>query len=401
MAGLIKRGNTWVATFYVAGQNVRKSTKVKVIPPKGSGESAAKLRRLAQLVADQMEAVAQGKQRTDDAVAAIRLVAGAGKKERTVREACESYQRDAERRCSGHGGIRAAFKRFFDIAGQLADLPLSKYTAAMAEDWLRADLDMVSGGTASRDRQAISAAFNRAIREGHIHVNPFAGLRLPTWAKNEHIEREILSKEQLAVVFGQFPGEWPDLVAVTLLLGGQRLGDMATLTWQHVDFERGLVTLRTDKVNRLQRCPMIGALRDLLERRQRDLAALGLPWVFPYSAARVAEADGKSSKLSAEFSKLLEQHGLRPTRAERLANGERPRAARGKLTSGMTFHSLRATAVTFLLDAGVPPELVRHIVGHDDPAIERRYYYRPQAATQVAALEPLAALIQRASNQME
>lgn len=44
-----------------------------------------------------------------------------------------------------------------------------------------------------------------------------------------------------------------------------------------------------------------------------------------------------------------------------------------------TFHSLRSTATTFLLDLGTPAEMVRFIVGHDDPEIERRHYLKPSA----------------------
>ena len=70
-----------------------------------------------------------------------------------------------------------------------------------------------------------------------------------------------------------------------------------------------------------------------------------------------------------------------------------PSAATGEKVHSLTdktFHSLRTTATTFLLDLGTPAELVRYIVGHDDKEIERRHYYKPSTEASGAAIAAMA-----------
>ena len=106
--------------------------------------------------------------------------------------------------------------------------------------------------------------------------------------------------------------------------------------------------------------------------------------MFPYATARFMCAGNSTSKLSIEFSDLCREKGI-SRKMESYATGTKVH----KLTD-KTFHSLRATATTFLLDAGTPAELVRYIVGHDDPEIERRHYYKPSPETEAGYMSALA-----------
>ena len=105
-------------------------------------------------------------------------------------------------------------------------------------------------------------------------------------AKAEKQERDIFTLEQLKLIFEKFPGKWPDMVAVTLLLGGLRLGDVATLQWRQIRWEAGLVEVTAQKTNRGMTKPLIPALRRILERRQQADFMGGAGAVFPYAAAR-------------------------------------------------------------------------------------------------------------------
>ena len=97
---------------------------------------------------------------------------------------------------------------------------------------------------------------------------------------------------------------------------------------------------------------------------------------------RHAQADHTSSKLSIEFNALLKKFGYIEKNPP-VAKGNRRRLA------PLSFHSLRATAVTVLRLANVPADLCRFIVGHDSEVIER-IYFRPDDEVIAEAMEKLA-----------
>ncbi len=387
MSWLDKRRNIWMAVWTVNGRRVRKSTVVHVSPVPGEddGFTAVQLRKIAQTSADAMEAADRGLMTEEMAVAAVRAALaarGRGKPAETIRQFSERWLEN-RRGTKSHERSAHAVRRLLLGIGSAADLSLASFTPAMAADWAQRELLFVSGSTVARRIEEISCMWNRAIAEGITAANPWRGLRLPAAARAEKTEREIFTREELAVIFS-FPGEWPDLTAACLLLGGLRLGEAALLRWDQIDTQNHLIRLRTQKTNRGMTKPIIPPLRALLEHRR----GLGLwraePHIFPCSAARIAEAGGQTTKLSREFGMLLERHGLRGPEPEK------PRALHARRIHTKSFHSLRGTAVTFLLDCGCPPEMVRHIVGHDDPRIETAHYYKPAPGAAAPWLARLA-----------
>lgn len=386
MAWLIQRGNSWVGCWVdVSGKEVRKSTRVHVVPgARDNGMSAKQLKALAQRVADGMEGTAKGGMSVELALAAVRAVAvGGGVKPVTVGEFAKSFLH-ARREQRSYNNSTVAVDSLLRLVPGCEQLPLGRFSAVMAEDYVRAALDEVSGSSVDRRLTVLGALFNRAVRERLIEVNPFRGVRVPRWALNEASEREPFSREEVQRMLEVLPDEWPDFVAVCLLLGGLRLSEVATLRWDAVDFERGLVRVTARKTNKGMTKPLIKPLRLILERR-RAVAGGWCEWVFPYAQLRYAQAGDKSSKLSIEFGKLLQDYGIVEP-----AKLEFKRAGRARRFQSKSFHSLRTTATTFLLDCGCPAELVRHIVGHDDPAIEREHYYKPGSEVQQGYLQRLS-----------
>lgn len=389
MAWLIERGNVWTALWTGPdGKQVRKSTRVHIKPtPKDGTVTAKQLKQLAQRVADGMEATASGNLTLDLALAAVRAAAtGISTNATTLGEFSRKYLASKISQKS-YNNNKTAIESLSRLLPGAEALPISKITPAMAEDYITRALDEVSGSTIDRRLEAIGAMFNRAVREKLISENPFRGLRPPKWSLNEAREREPFTREELQRILAELPGEWPDMISVCLLLGGLRLSDVANLTWAAIDSNAGLVRISHSKTNKPQTKPLIKPLRQILDRRKANSAAWS-DYVFPYAQLRYAQAGNKSSKLSIEFNNLLQEHRIVPPPQE-----DTRRAGKARRFQPKTFHSLRTTSTTFLLDLGCPPELVRHIVGHDDPAIERAHYYKPTSTTQQNYIHKLAELL--------
>jgi integrase len=386
MAGLIKRGNSWVAVWKLDGKQTKRTTGIHVLPMPQDGQvTARQLKKLAQATADAMEAAEKREVSQEKAVAAVRAAFSTlGKREvLTLRKWGAKWIETQKKKKS----FNACRKIITTFTADLPDIPLESVTLAHVQDWSDKCLERVSANTVDRYLIEVSAMFNRAVAERIIPTNPARGVRMPTWALNESMQRDIFTTSQLKVIFEKFPGEWPDLAAVCLLLGGLRLSEVALLKWQAVDFEQKLVKVRSGKTNKGMTKPMIPALRKILEKRQNSGLMAFDEHVFPFAAARIRQAGGKSSKLSVEFGKLLEEHGLRKSSKQRRKEGEESRT--GRLLSSLSFHSLRSTAVTFLLQGGVASEMVQLLVGHDDLSIEGKHYFKPTMEMQAEVMEAL------------
>lgn len=393
MAGIIKRRNTWFALWRENGQQVRKTTGVHVKPMPGDGAcTPAQLKKLAQITADSMEAAAKGAIAGPRAMEAVRAAwqGMSVKKAKTLQEWAHEWL-ETQRKKKTFESCRRIIRKFLEMMGKNAEIPLHAVTAGMIQDWMTERLDQVSGSTVDREMAEISALFNRAVADSLIDKNPARGCRLPAWALHENVERDAFTLDQLKVILKKFPGEWPDMVIVCLLLGGLRLGEVAMLKWSQFDFERMLCHVRTEKTKRAMFKPILPTLQQILEKRKRQGLMVGSEFVFPYAAARVRQAGGKTVKLSVEFGKYLDDHKLRMSRADRVKLIGEPKS--GRMISELSFHSLRTTAVTFLICGGCPPEMVRLIIGHDDPRIEGKHYFKPSLEQQAEAMAFLSDLV--------
>jgi integrase len=156
--------------------------------------------------------------------------------------------------------------------------------------------------------------------------------------------------------------EWRGLVLFGLYLG-QRLGDLAKLTWRAVNFETGEIAFTARKTGRRIVLPLVQPLIDYLSA----LPASGNPnaFIFPNSATHK-----RTASLSNQFREILADAGLVESRGHEATKKGRSQA---RETSEISFHSLRHSAVTMLKASGLSDVFAREIVGHESAAISRQY----------------------------
>ena len=388
MAWLKQRGNTWFACWLdVTGKEVRKSTRIHVKPEaRDVGMTARDLKKLAERTAESMEGATKKGLTVELAVASVRAAATGGEFQGvTVGEYAEKWLA-TKRALKSYSNFKAGIEALWRHVPEAKKVALSSFSRAMGEDFVKRGLEECRGGTVNHWLGTLSNMFNRAVSERALERNPLQGVRVPSAVKRPN-EREIFTADELQILLTKASGEWPDMVAVCLLLGGARLSEIAGLKWVHCDFSANIVVIRTRKTNRGMTKPMILPLKKILERR-REAGEKWSEYVFPFAKMRIDQAGGKTSKLSLDFSQLVKELGIKSSLRPEENIPERARQWNPK-----TFHSLRTTATTFLLDVGCPPELVRYIVGHDDADIERRHYYRPTGETQKNYIKKIGDLL--------
>jgi integrase len=154
---------------------------------------------------------------------------------------------------------------------------------------------------------------------------------------------------------------------------GQRLGDIATLTWQNIDTAKNEIRLTTRKTGRRQALPLPSALTAHIGTMKAGEDAKAP--LHPTAFAIIQK--GRAGPLSKSFGDLLEAAGLRiPTTAD---EGN----ARAKYD--LSFHSLRHTATSILKEAGIPQSVVMDFIGHDSADVSAGYTHTGREALERAA----------------
>lgn len=391
MAGIIKRANSWVAVIKVGGgKEVRISTRVPVSsdylkPGETLKASEVRNQAAARAVAYELEKKYQGYMPD---VRLVESIIGEQSAKALLEDgfspclSTDAYlqkwlkRREFKTRALERDG--KAVRQFLAWLGSGKNMPLDKINAGMVREFMEKELERVSSGTVTRYLTTLACAFNHAIESQFISVNPFKKILPSKRERCDKQERSAFSIEEVRRMVEEFPDEWPDMIRVCLYTGGQRLGDIAKLTWEQIDLENGILNMTTEKTKRRMNKPIIAPLHDIFQRRSRYRMN---SHVFPIAAMRHAQAGGKSSKLSLEFTALLRKHGFIGERE--VMEGDR------RQLSEKSFHSLRATAVTVLRLSGVSADLCRFIVGHDSEEIERQYI-RPQFSDIAGAMDVLA-----------
>jgi integrase len=286
----------------------------------------------------------------------------------------------AETRPITHSVYDQAAKEFCAFLGEKAGQPIHYVTPSQIVAWRDNAAAKATARTANNKLKIVRILFQCAWRDGLIVDNPAAkveGLKLAESTRRPFTVPELKSILRVA------SPEWKGMVLAGLYTG-QRLRDLAGLTWSHIDLERDEIRLTTSKTGRSQVLPIAKALRYYLEKlpASDDPRAPLFPSLYP-----LATRPGGSSPMSQQFHSVLVDAGLVPARAAKhKPSGRGRKAARER--ADVSFHSLRHTATSLLKAAGVSEAVTRDIIGHESAAISRHYTHVEDEAKR-AAIEKL------------
>ncbi|MEK6641010.1 MAG: site-specific integrase [Nitrospirota bacterium] len=195
--------------------------------------------------------------------------------------------------------------------------------------------------TINNDHIILKHCLNVARRKGLLTVNPASLVPIPS-ANNER--DRVLSAEEWQRLYESASSHLKPILQTAYHLG-QRLGEILNLTWDRVDLQRGIITLRgvDTKTNRPRQVPMTAPVKATLTdlSKVRDLAHKN---VFVYNRHPVRE----------------------------VKTAFRTACKRSKIAD-LRFHDLRHCAATNLRRAGVDTTTAMQIIGHKSPLMWKRY----------------------------
>ena len=268
---------------------------------------------------------------------------------------------------SQHGAVsEATLKRYQSaishlcrILGSRKDIRLSAMTGS--------DIKRFRDGVRTEGRSAatvnlllgvIRSALKDAIRNGLLDREPGMTVR---YLKVTETEKSVFSPGEVARLVEAATGEWRTMI----LLGyftGQRLSDLARLSWADIDLDQGRILFLQKKTSKRLATPIHAELAEYL---------LGLP--TPESANQVLLPNlsllppGGHGGLSRAFKVIMERAGV----GNAIAHMRDGKA--GRNTSARSFHSLRHTHISALMNKDVSPEIRQRISGHSSSRVHSGY----------------------------
>jgi len=185
----------------------------------------------------------------------------------------------------------------------------------------------LASGTVNRHLAALRRMLNLAKRWGLFKGdNPAAS---PGMLREQHRERFLTEAEERRLIrsLDDEPNRNAATILVLLLATGARKSEMMLALWQHVDLERGQLTVPRSKNGRTRHVPL-PPVAVMLLRRQLSRRIAGNPYVFPGTKEGQPVEDVRRAwarvKRAADLPADLRIHDLRHSMASRLASAGTP-----------------------------------------------------------------------------
>lgn len=219
--------------------------------------------------------------------------------------------------------------------------------------------------------QVLHVALENAVRRQRLIRNP-ANAKLIDRPKATQGERNTLSKEEVVRLFDVVRGHKYEIPVVLACAAALRRGEVYGLTWRDIDFGRNTLHVRHSMEETTEYGLRLKGTKTTKGRRSIPLLDITIEPLLRHRETQVkqkeqlgegykdnglimAELDGRPSKpynLSSWFPKVLSKAGL-------------PK---------VTFHDLRHTAATLMLQAGIPMKVVQEVLGHSTIKITMDLY---------------------------
>jgi integrase len=284
--------------------------------------------------------------------------------------------RKAETSPATHRRYGDSIAKFLAFLGAAADRGLDEITREQIAAFRDEQLAVSAPATTNHCLKVVRMIFRSARRNGFLFQDPAESVKT---VKNLGVfERRPFSIDELRAVLAVADEEWQSLIKFGLYTG-QRLADLATVTWAQIDLLRNEIRLITRKTGKQLLIPLAKPLREyLLTVESGDNTRAP---VHPRAFGIVAES-GRVATLSNQFADLLVSAGLRKAQSHQ----SRGIGRSGKRTGNeLSFHSLRHTLVSLLKNAGIPDSVVMALVGHESAAMSRHYTHVGMEALSRAA----------------
>jgi integrase len=243
------------------------------------------------------------------------------------------------------------FKKWVDPV--LGERPLAEIAPLHLE---KIKSTMLKAGRAPRTAryalELVRQVFNHAMRQGlYAGENPVSKVKIPSV---DNRRMRFLSREEAEALLDNLAGRSKTThdIAALSLYAGLRFGEITALQWGDVDLERGTLLLRDTKSGKTRAAFINEQIKAILASRPKGKPTTA--YVFPDK-----KHGGRIGKISSAFGRAVNELKLNEGIEDRRQK--------------FTFHGLRHTFASWLVEDGTDLYTVKELLGHADFAMAARY----------------------------
>jgi integrase len=276
---------------------------------------------------------------------------------------------------------------FIEFLGATADLNIAAVSSSdIAKFRDHRESRGLAPSTLNTDITVLSAAFNAALKQGHVSVNPCAAIEP---LKDKEVHKSVFTPEQVTALLKtvedmefsaprggklakgdneKLKRDWQGLILAAFYTGA-RLGDCANLQWKNVDLVSDVKTIRFNQGK--TGAEIVVVVHSSLEDHLLKLPAAETDddFIFPSLAER------KISPLSKQFRKIMERAHIKQSVIRERCESSKS----GRNVYALSFHSLRHSFSSLLANAGISEETRMALTGHTTREMHRRYTHHELA----------------------
>jgi integrase/recombinase XerD len=209
----------------------------------------------------------------------------------------------------------------------------AELTLLGCEEYFDGLLDEHAISTVRRHLAYLRAGYRYGLRHGLCEHDPTAEVKLP---RLPDLQPETYANAELRAIHAAIRSEREQLIFYVFAFAGLRLGELAALTWQNVDFEHWQLRL-VGKGGKFRLVPLHPVLLDVLrEHRCR---------------ARTDEEP------------VIAAAGRQPLHAATLGRATRTLVDRAGVEIASPSHAFRRTVATVMYEQGVRTRVIERIMG--------------------------------------
>lgn len=228
--------------------------------------------------------------------------------------------------------------------------------------------------TAAMVHQVLSVSLRRAVSDGVIRYNPMGGVKRPR-SPARHAPT-VLSPAQLQVLLPLCSPEWFGRLVRLALYTGLRRGEILALSFNDVDFERLTLSVRHTVISKIGGAAFSESAKTDKSIRTISICPAAADILHAQKAYALRLRMAKAGDPAAEACELFFPNPrLRPFNPSSISVLFQKAVIRAGLEgAGISFHTLRHTHATYLLEQGVNIKIIQDRLGHASSVTTLDYY---------------------------
>ena len=231
------------------------------------------------------------------------------------------------------------------VEKQIGTLPLTEITFSTMNNYFEQRIRLSSIYQARKDLITINSLFNKAIAEGYILQNPCKDVKRFRIPQKQPLFFTQLEYDLLLATVTE--SDIKDLFTFAVQTGLRQM-ELLTLEWNQVDFKERFLILdnrsHVTKSKKVRSIPLTNKAIHILEERERN-----------------------------KRSSLVFTLRQKPISQTNLTHKFRKYSKSANINQKLTFHSLRHTFASWLVQRGVPIYSVSKLLGHSSVNVTQIY----------------------------